>query len=233
MVHTSLTGEDAKQRAIHLSGEIKLMKTMKNQSWQKLSPPPLTWKGRVWGEGDMPRGTVQSVKFHPVAEEGQLSQGGVSSGPQAAPDHPLSWPGLLKAVEVLDLNPIVHLTGSQGAWQGSFCLGQSSWVVSGPTLLVRVLLGSPQQRSYKPPYSPSHAPLFLAEARRSGWGVGLPSLVGASGGVSHTQGVVGSLWGFAAGVTGVAGIMGVTGVGGAAGATMPMGALGAVGVGVP
>ena len=146
MVHTSLTGEDAKQRAIHLSGEIKLMKTMKNQSWQKLSPPPLTWKGRVWGEGDMPRGTVQSVKFHPVAEEGQLSQGGVSSGPQAAPDHPLSWPGLLKAVEVLDLNPIVHLTGSQGAWQGSFCLGQSSWVVSGPTLLVRVLLGSPQQR---------------------------------------------------------------------------------------
>ena len=54
---------------------------MKNQSWQKLSPPPLTWKGRVWGEGDMPRGTVQSVKFHPVVEEGQLGQGGASSGP--------------------------------------------------------------------------------------------------------------------------------------------------------
>ena len=63
--------------------------------------------------------------------------------------------------------------------------------------------------------------------------MGLPSLVGASGGVSHTQGVVGSLWGFAANVTGVAGIMGVTGVGGAAGATTPMGALGAVGVRVP
>ena len=179
----------------------------------------------------MPRGTVQSVKFHPVAEEGQLSQGGTSSGPQAAPDHPLSWPGLLKALEVLDLNPIVHLTGSQGAWQGSFCLGQSSWVVSGPTLLVRVLLGSPQQRCLINLHIlPATPPLFLAEARGSGCGVGLPSLVGVSCGVGHTQGVVGSLWGFAAGVTGVAGIMGVTGVGGAAGATTPMGALGAVGV---
>ena len=29
----------------------------------------------------MPRGTVQSVKFHAVAEEGQLGQGGASSGP--------------------------------------------------------------------------------------------------------------------------------------------------------
>ena len=137
----------------------------------------------------MPRGTVQSVKFHPVAEEGQLSQGGTSSGPQAAPDHPLSWPGLLKALEVLDLNPIVHLTGSQGAWQGSFCLGQSSWVVSGPTLLVRVLLGSPQQRCLINLHIlPATPPLFLAEARGSGWGVGLPSLVGASSGVGHTRG---------------------------------------------
>ena len=62
----------------------------------------------------MPQGTVQSVKFHPVVEEGQLGQGGTSSGPQASPDHPLSWPGLLMAVEVLDLNPSFHLTGSQG-----------------------------------------------------------------------------------------------------------------------
>ena len=47
--------------------------------------------------------------------------------------------------------------------------------------------------SYKPPYSPSHAPLFLSEARGSGWGVGLPSLVGACGSVAHTEGAVGSL----------------------------------------
>lgn len=42
--------------------------------------------------------------------------------------------------------------------------------------------------SYKPPYSPSHTPLFLAEARGRGWGVGLPGLVGVSGGVGHTWG---------------------------------------------
>ena len=80
----------------------------------------------MWGKGHMPQGTVQSVKFHPVVEEGQLGQGGTSSGPQASPDHPLSWPGLLMAVEVLDLNPSFHLTGSQGARQDCFCLGQSS-----------------------------------------------------------------------------------------------------------
>ena len=80
----------------------------------------------MWGKGHMPQGTVQSVKFHPVVEEGQLGQGGTSSGPQASPDHPLSWPGLLMAVEVLGLNPSFHLTGSQGARQDCFCLGQSS-----------------------------------------------------------------------------------------------------------
>ena len=42
-------------------------------------------------------------------------------------------------------------------------------------------------------YSPSQPLLFLAEARGSGWGVGLPSLGGASDGVGHTQGSVVSL----------------------------------------
>ena len=182
------------------------------------------------GKGDMPQGTVQSVKFHPVQRRDSWVRVTLLVSP--APDHPLSWSAFLKAMEVLDLNPIVHLTGSQGAQQGSFCLGQSSWVVSGPILTCAGFAGQPTTTmlSYKPPYSPSHAPLFLAEARGSGWGVGLPALVGASGGVSHTQGVVGSLWGFAADVTGVAGITGVTGVEGVAGAMTSVGALGVVGV---
>ena len=36
------------------------------------------------GVGDMPQGTVQSLKFHPAGEEGQPDQGGASSG---RPDH--------------------------------------------------------------------------------------------------------------------------------------------------
>lgn len=84
--------------------------------------------------------------------------------------------------------------------------------------------------SYKPPYSPSHAPLFLAEARGSGWGVGLPSLVGVSGSVAHTEGAVGSLWGFAADVTGTVGVLGAALVPGAAGVSGATDVTGTVGV---
>ena len=72
-----------------------------------------------------------------------------------------SRPSFELARKVLGLNPIVHLTGSQGARQGCFCLGQSSWVVSRPTLLVQVLLGSPQQCCLINLHIPPATPLFF------------------------------------------------------------------------
>ena len=172
----------------------------------------------------MPRGTVQSVKFHAVAEEGQLGQGGASSGPPGrsrpfsklarAPDgcggagfesqSPFDWISGSPAGLLLSWSVIHGLF-----WAYFTCAG-----IAGQSTTAMLY--------YEPPYSPSHAPLFLAEARGSGWGVGLPSLVGASGGVSHTQGVVGSLWGFAANVTGTMSVLGATGISGAAGVWVPL-----------
>ena len=52
-----------------------------------------------------------------------------------------------EAVEVLDLNPIVHLTRSQGVRHVSpFVLVSNTWIVSEPSLLLRVFLGNPQQK---------------------------------------------------------------------------------------
>ena len=96
----------------------------------------------------MPQGTVQSVKFHPVVEEGQLGQGDASSG----------LPGCSRPCSELVSIPEGHggavfeshspLDWVPGSSAGLFCLGQSSWVVSGPILLVWVLLGSPQQQCF-------------------------------------------------------------------------------------
>ena len=57
----------------------------------------------------------------------------------------------------------------------------------------------------------------------------LPGLVGASNGVSHIQGMVGTLLGFAAGVSGAPGVMGVMGAMDVSGAA---GVLGVAGVSV-
>ena len=57
-------------------------------------------------------------------------------------------------------------------------------------------------------YSPSQPFLFLTEARGSGWELWLPGLVGASDSVSHIQGMVSTLLGFAAGVSGAPGATG-------------------------
>ena len=71
----------------------------------------------------------------------------------------------------------------------------NTWVVSGPTLLLQVFLGKPQQKCFIINLHISQPPLsLLAEARVNGWGVLLPSLGGASGSVGHTQGALGSLW---------------------------------------
>lgn len=138
----------------------------------------------------MPRGTVQSVKFHAVAEEGQLGQGGASSGPPGrsrpfsklarAPDgcggagfesqSPFDWVSGSPAGLLLSWSVIHGLF-----WAYFTCAG-----IAGQSTTAMLY--------YEPPYSPSHAPLFLAEARGSGWGVGLPSLVGASSSVGHTRG---------------------------------------------
>ena len=71
-------------------------------------------------------------------------------------------------------------------------------------------------------YFPSQPLLYLAEDRGSGWGLWLPDLGGASNSVSPTGAgrAVGTLLGFAAGVSGapgVTGVMGAVGVWGVAG----------------
>ena len=44
--------------------------------------------------GDMPQGTVQSLKFHPAGEEGRPHARVVPLLiAQTTPEHPLSWPG--------------------------------------------------------------------------------------------------------------------------------------------
>ena len=186
----------------------------------------------------MPQGTVQSVKFHPVVEEGQLGQGDASSG----------LPGCSRPCSELVSIPEGHggavfESHSPLDWvPGSSAGLLLSWsVIHGLFWAYFTCVGFAGQSTtamfcYKPPYSPSHAPLFLAEARGSGWRVGLPSLVRASGGVGHTQGVVFSLWGFAADVMGTMGVLGATGVSGAtllpgaAGVPSAALALGAAGV---
>ena len=49
-----------------LSGEMKFIKIMKNQGVGKNYPLHYQHGRGVWGKGDMPQGTVQSVKFHPL-----------------------------------------------------------------------------------------------------------------------------------------------------------------------
>ena len=69
---------------------------------------------RSVGDGDMPQGTVQSLKFHPVGEEGQPGQGGTSSG-RPGPSRASSVLArvldrrLPEGVEVLGLSPIFHV----------------------------------------------------------------------------------------------------------------------------
>ena len=67
-------------------------------------------------------------------------------------------------------------------------------------------------------YFPSQPLLYLAEDRGSGWGLWLPDLGGASNSVSPTGAgrAVGTLLGFAAGVSGAMGVWGVAGVSGVA-----------------
>ena len=67
----------------------------------------------------------------------------------ATPDHPSSWPGFLKAMEVLDLKTTVHLTGSQGAWQlWPFASISHPEVISGTIVFLCLLLGSLQQECF-------------------------------------------------------------------------------------
>ena len=79
-------------------------------------------------------------------------------------------------------------------------------------------------------YSPSQPLLFLAEGRGSVSGLWLPGLEGASNSVGLTQGAVGRLLDFAAGVLGAPGVMGTTGVCGATGAKGVLGAAGVSGL---
>ena len=46
--------------------------------------------------GDMLQGTIQSLKFHPAAEEGQPGQDGASSG---CPDHSRASSELARVLE--------------------------------------------------------------------------------------------------------------------------------------
>ena len=109
----------------------------------------------------MPWGTVQSVKFHAVAEEGQLGQGGASSGP---PGHSRPSSKLARAPD-----------GHGGA--GFESQSPFDWVpggLAGLFLSWSVIMGCfwayftcagfagqpTTTLSYKPPYSPSHAPSF-------------------------------------------------------------------------
>ena len=69
-------------------------------------------------------------------------------------------------------------------------------------------------------YFPSQPLLYLAEGRGSGWELWLPDLGGASNTVSPTEGAVGTLLGFAAGISGapaITGVMGAVGIWGVAG----------------
>ena len=69
---------------------------------------------RSVGDGDMPQGTVQSLKFHPAGEEGQPGQGDASSG-RPGPSRASSVLAsvldkrLPEGVEVLGLSPIFHV----------------------------------------------------------------------------------------------------------------------------
>ena len=204
---------------------------MKNQRVGKNYPlHHLHGRGEC-GKGGHAPGDSPVFEVSPSAEEGQLGQGDTSSGlPCSRPSSELiSIPEGHGGAGFESHSPLDWVPGSSA---GLFL----SWsVIMGCFWAYFTCVGFAGQStttmlSYKLPYSPSHAPLFLAEARGSGWGVGLPALVGAAGSVGHTQGVVGSLWGFAADVTGVAGITGVTGLEVVPGAMTSVGALGVVGV---
>ena len=168
------------------------------------------------------------VKFHPMAEEGQLGQGDASSGLPGCSSELVSIPEGHGGAGFESHSPLDSVPGSSAglllSWSVIHGLFWAYFTCVG-------FAGHPQQQCFVINLHILPAtPLFFLLRRGSGWGVGLPALVGASGGVSHTQGVVGSLWGFAADVTGVAGITGVTGVEGVAGAMTSVGALGVVGV---
>ena len=79
-------------------------------------------------------------------------------------------------------------------------------------------------------YSPSQPLLFLAEGRGSVSGLWRPGLEGASNSVGLTQGAVGTLLDFAAGVSGAPGVMGTADVCGATGAKGVLGAAGVSGL---
>lgn len=179
---------------------------MKNQSGQNYPLHHQHERGR-WGEGDMLPGDSPVCKVAPSGRGGQLGQVALlwSSG------H--SRPSSELARKVLDLNPIVPLTGSQGAWQGCFVLVSHQWWFLGLLTCKAVLLGSPQQCCLINLHSPATPLFFLLRPEGGGWGVGLPGLVGVSGGVGHIWGS-GFPLGLGLLVSQVCRIMGVTGAGG-------------------
>ena len=203
------------------------------------------------GDGAMPQGTVQPLKFHPAGEQGQPGQGGASSGrpgPSGAPALARVLDRRLpEGVEVLALSPIIQM----GKCSGLRGLGRSSssgcvWA----HFIFTPLSGQPIAKmfQYTSPDSCSHPLLFLGEARGSDCGhiLGLPNKGGASrirpiwgavdsfrdltadvmgaADVTGAPGVPGDSAAGTTGVTGEAGIAGATGVSCAAG---PSGVLGA------
>ena len=98
----------------------------KNQGVGNNYPLPHHMEERSVGDGAMPQGTVQPLKFHPAGEQGQPGQGGASSGrpgPSGAPALARVLDRRLpEGVEVLALSPIIQM----GKCSGLRGLGKSS-----------------------------------------------------------------------------------------------------------
>ena len=184
-------------------------------------------------DGDMPQGTVQSLKFHPAGEEGQPCQGGASSG-RPGPSRASALARVLdrrlpEGVEVFGWSPIIQM----GKCSGPRGLGRlSSSGCFWAHFIFTPLSGQPTAKMFKytSPDSRSHPLLFLGEARGSDCGhiLGLPNKGGTSR-IRNIWGAVGSFRDFTADAMGATDVTGAPGVPGDGGMRI-VGAVGTTGV---
>ena len=84
--------------------------------------------------GDMPQGTVQSLKFHPQGRRASQARVVPLLVAQTTPEHPLSWPGFWRGgfpegsggAGFESRHPGGNMTRSQGAWQVIYSLFPAS-----------------------------------------------------------------------------------------------------------